>query len=269
MRLTGIISALVSVVLYARARPTHGLHPRTDASYQACLNKGTQILQQISASTSDAAGITDKYNKLYAPFAGKPVALPTTGGVGEEIMELLGAEEEQGPKQLLQISIARPNQETAYKNCFDIKNGVIAALENFNDQFFYNPNAATSNKQNPQKTTANSLQWNNLVAEQYKSLGGSLSTLSHILRYEIANAVTVDIIDTALGMSTLPKEDGWTVVTQGGAGDEMFRALLGTDNGQGAGYILKDYRASMPGKHIQAIRVKDDDGERAMIIDFA
>jgi hypothetical protein len=65
-----------------------------------------------------------------------------------------------------------------------------------------------------------------------------------------------------------PVVDGWTVVKRGGQGDGMFKALLGTDNGQGARRRLRDYRASMPGKSIQAMRVKDDDSGRAMIIDF-
>jgi hypothetical protein len=48
----------------------------------------------------------------------------------------------------------------------------------------------------------------------------------------------------------------------------MFKALLGTENGRGAGYMLKDYRASMGRKSIQAIRVKEQDREHAMLIDY-
>ncbi|KAJ7681224.1 hypothetical protein B0H17DRAFT_1138654 [Mycena rosella] len=38
-------------------------------------------------------------------------------------------------------------------------------------------------------------------------------------------------------MPALPVANGWTVVVPGGPGDEMFKALLGTDNGKGAEYI--------------------------------
>ncbi|KAJ7242662.1 hypothetical protein C8J57DRAFT_1084161, partial [Mycena rebaudengoi] len=121
------------------------------------------------------------------------------------------------------------------------------------------------------KTAATSLQWDTIVGEQYKSLGGSLACLQHILRYQILNDDTENIIKQAVDQELgLPVEGEWTVVqpgSPGSAGDNMFKALLGTENGQGAGYMLKDYRSSMPGKAIKRIRVQHD-GVSMMIIDF-
>ncbi|KAJ6628095.1 hypothetical protein B0H10DRAFT_1991526 [Mycena sp. CBHHK59/15] len=169
--------------------------------------------------------------------------------------------------QFVGITIGREGQEIAYKNYFDVPNGIIVAAENFNDKFFYISDKPMSNKANPVKTKDNSLQWNNIVAEQYKSLGGSLADLRHILRFEISNDDTTTIIDQAIKMAALQVVNEWTVVKEGGPGDDMFKALLGTNNGQGAGYMLKDYRTSMAEKAIQAIRVKVHD-EYAMIIDY-
>ncbi|KAJ6480468.1 hypothetical protein C8R47DRAFT_1074222 [Mycena vitilis] len=273
MRLAGIISALGCVLLYVGALPTHDFHKRTlfaidlgdrgqDTSYQTCLNKGTQILQKISASTSDTVGITAKYNELYAPFSHQ-TPFNTKKGSGSEIAGFLG-----GRVSLVQVTVGRPNQVIAYKNYFDVTKGIIVAADNFNNKFFYDPANPTSG--NPPRTTENSVQWNNIIAEQYKALAlteGSLSTISHILQYEIVNADTNNVIEQAVA-SALPKQGDWTVVTQGGTGDEMFKALLGTDNGQGAGYLLKDYRTSMSRKSIQAIRVQMIAEAGMMIIDF-
>jgi hypothetical protein len=77
------------------------------------------------------------------------------------------------------------------------------------------------------------------------------------------------IIEQAINMKpAFLVVDGWTMIIRGGQGDGIFKALLGTDNGQGGHHMLRDYRASMPRKSIQAIQVKDDDGGRAMIVYF-
>ncbi|KAJ6619209.1 hypothetical protein B0H10DRAFT_2027179, partial [Mycena sp. CBHHK59/15] len=209
-------------------------------------------------------GLTDKYNKLYAPFAEKS-EISTISSDGEDIVTLLDTKIS---NELVEITIGCTGQEIAYKNYFDVPNGIIVAAQNFNDRFFYISDKPMSNKAKPVKTKDNSLQWNNIVAEQYKSLGGSLEDLRHILRFEISNDDTTLIIDRAIKMAALQVVNEWMVVKEGGPGDDMFKALLGTNNGQGAGYMLKDYRTSVANKAIQTIRVKVHDDEYAMIIDY-
>jgi hypothetical protein len=208
--------------------------------------------------------VKDKYNEIYAPLS------TTESDVGQSsdattVASLLGLD--LAELHLAQVSVARPDTEVAYKNYFDVTNGIIVAAHNFNELFFYDANSPTSPKGLPEKTSDNSLQWNNIVAEQYKSLGGSLAGLSHIVRFEITNEDTKAVIEQALGDKSIPvDEGGWKVTTPD---SDIFKALLGTDNGQGAGYLLKDYRVSMTGTDIEAIRVKEDDDEMFMIIDFS
>jgi hypothetical protein len=160
-------------------------------------------------------------------------------------------------------------QDTAYRNYFDTANGIIVGADNYNERFFYYPDNPRSNKANPVKTADNSLNWDMLVGEQYKALGGDLSNLQHILRFEIENPDTKTVIDRVLAADpSFPVENGWTVLKPEGATDIMFTVLLGTDNGKGGGFILKDYRKTMIGKSIQAFRVKEEDDEHYMIIDF-
>ncbi|KAJ7129160.1 hypothetical protein C8R44DRAFT_907318 [Mycena epipterygia] len=263
MHLNFLIFTVVSA-FYAAALPTNEYEKRAVDPYSRCLNTGTQILQDIQ---SDTAGLTAKYNQFYAPFATKGVI-----DTPSDIKTLMGTLDMSNA--IVQISVAREGQEAAYRNYFDVTNGIIIAAENFNDRFFSNkPNGG-----NPVKTIDNSLQWDDIVGGQYRSLGGSLSNLKHILQFEIINDDTKAIAARAFKNSALPVVNGWTVVTEpdsstGPEGD-IFKALLGTDNGKGAGYMLKDYRASMPGKAIQAIRVQrytideDDEPEPMMIIDY-
>ncbi|KAJ7879403.1 hypothetical protein B0H13DRAFT_1892212 [Mycena leptocephala] len=105
-------------------------------------------------------------------------------------------------------------------------------------------------KQYPEKTKDNSLQWNDIVAERYKSLGGSLSlaNLRRILREDIINDDT-NMINM---IPAFPVVEGWTAVKRGGQGMECS----------------KHYWEQITGRGHVAMRVKDDDSGRAMIIDF-
>jgi hypothetical protein len=189
----------------------------------------------------------------------------TDSGTGKGIKDLLTTVSD----ELVLFTVGREGQDTAYTNYFDTANGIIVGADNYNEKFFYYPDNPRSNKANPVKTADNSLNWDMLVGEQYKTLGGDLSNLQHILRFEIGNPDTKTVIDQILAADpSFPVENGWTVLKPEGATDIMFTVLLGTDNGQGGGFILKDYRQTMIGKSIQAFRVKEDDDEHYMIIDF-
>ncbi|KAJ7107992.1 hypothetical protein C8R43DRAFT_1044429 [Mycena crocata] len=265
MRLNLFVSTLVSV-LYVAALPSK-LTGRGDAAalLQKCITKGDGILQKIQSATTDTAGLTDKYDNIYKTLA-TDAELSTDSGTGEEISDLFGGAVSD---EIIKFTVARADQETAYTNYFDTAKGIIVGADNYNEKFFYIPENRLSNKNNPQRTADNSLNWNTLVGEQYKILGGELSELQHILRFEIENTDTKAIITQVLGASIpYPVDNGWTVLKPNGATENMFKALLGTDNGQGAGFMLKDYRASMNGKSIQAIRVKEEDDEFYMIVDF-
>ncbi|KAJ6552804.1 hypothetical protein B0H19DRAFT_1263248 [Mycena capillaripes] len=268
MRLNFLAYTLLSALCIG-ALPTHRGNRRADALYTKCLAKGNEILHDIQSSRADTQGLTDKYNKLYAPLMKK-----ATFGSSSRTVQEIGTLLDITISNLVQISVTRPGQgrQVAYKNYFDVDSGIIVAAENFNARFFYIEEDPESNKADPVKTAANSLQWNTIVGEQYKSLDGSLARLQHILRYQILNDDTEEIIKQAVDQKLgLPVERGWTVAqpgSPGSAGDNMFKALLGTENGRGAGYMLKDYRSSMPGKAIKRIRVQIEDGIPMMVIDF-
>ncbi|KAJ7441316.1 hypothetical protein B0H11DRAFT_2292446 [Mycena galericulata] len=209
MRFNFLICSTVSFALYAAALPRSDNEKRAGDPYTTYLNKGVTILQDISCSSSDTDGLTAKYNQLYAPFATKS-EVDTASGDGQTVVEILEIEPS---TSLVQFSIAREGQETAYKNFFDVANGIIVGVDNFNDKFFYVSKSPSSNKANPAKTVDNSLQWNSIVGEQFKTLGGSLANLQHILRFEIKNQGTIDMIEKALDMHPpLPVQNGWTVV---------------------------------------------------------
>ncbi|KAJ7612904.1 hypothetical protein DFH06DRAFT_147599 [Mycena polygramma] len=274
MRLNLLVSALLSVfyvaalprTLYERAPPLDTL-----AVIKQCTAKGTQILADVSAATGDTAGISDKYDTLYRPLStSKDISSRSEAASG--IREVLVSAGLQVSDQITEYVVKRRARysKAAYTNYFDIEHGVIVAAANFNYLFFYEPNERGSLPANgARQDEPNALGWNQIVGEQYKSLtGGKMSTLQHILQYEIANPGTLAVMRAVLdAQPPLPQdEEGWTVVPPE---HTMFSALLGTDNGKGGGRMLKDYRASMSGKALTAIRIKEDDLNWCMIEDYA
>ncbi|KAJ7775762.1 hypothetical protein DFH07DRAFT_767164 [Mycena maculata] len=274
MRLHLIIYALISI-LYVGALPTDRNDKRSDpppdtrTPYEKCLDNGKKILKAIADSPGDTADLTIDYNKLYHPFT-VPSKLDTASGDGKTIQKLVGIT--LSPElDVMKVgrSLPKSDRDIAYQNYFDAKNGLIVGAYNFNKRFFDIPGESPPGSDLPPMTPQTSLHWSQFVGEQYKSSQGSLAKLRYILRLDIENTVTHEIIDRAVSASPpLPVQGEWTVVDRTGQ-TELFTALLGTDNGQGAGYMLKDYKSTMRGKEIQAIRVQNHRSTYHMIIDYS
>ncbi|KAJ7775769.1 hypothetical protein DFH07DRAFT_767170 [Mycena maculata] len=270
MRLHFIIYALISV-LYVGALPTDRNDKRSDpptdtrTPYQKCLDNGNKVLKEIAGDTAD---LSSDYDKLYRPFT-RQSKLTTTTGVGKTIKNLVGIN--LSPDlEIMKVGRTEDEDDVAYENYFDVAHGLIVGASNYNDIFFNIPTSKHPDPDLPEMTSANSLHWAQFVGEQYKSLRGSLADLQHILRFDIDNKVTQGIIKQALTVDPpLPVQGKWTVITPTGPTEDLFTALLGTNNGQGAGFMLKDYKSTMRGKTIQAIRVQSDGRDYHMIIDYS
>ncbi|KAJ7917647.1 hypothetical protein B0H13DRAFT_2441205 [Mycena leptocephala] len=225
MRLNLLVSTLLSV-LYVAALPAQlaergevywlpafselHLNVAQDAAklIGACETKGNRIRQIIESATADTTGLTDKYNQLYKPLVAQS-EINTDSGPGKKIKDLLTTVSD----ELVLFTVGREGQDTAYTNYFDTANGIIVGADNYNEKFFYDPNNPRSNRANPVKTADNSLNWDMLVGEQYNALGGDLSNLQHILRFEIENTDTKTVIDQVLAADpSFPVENGWTIL---------------------------------------------------------
>ncbi|KAJ7153677.1 ribosomal protein S5 domain 2-type protein [Mycena filopes] len=194
--------------LCIEAAPTHRGHKRAldPALYNTFLQRGTTILQAIEASSADTPGLTARYNALYAPFTKDSIIGSGTSQFAE-IQEVIAAP---AISKLVQLSVTRSgtNRQPAYTNYFDVANGIIVGANNFNAKFFFMEGQDGTSDSDPVRTAANSLPWNALVGEQYKALGGNLGQLQHILRYQILNEETLEIMQAAVDMQTLPPMGG-------------------------------------------------------------
>ncbi|KAJ7603680.1 hypothetical protein DFH06DRAFT_1392722 [Mycena polygramma] len=271
MRLTLLISTLLSVIyvaalpreIYERAKPLDAA-----AVIKQCTAKGIEILSEIADATGDTPGLTEKYNTLYAPLSSRET-VDKSEDETEEIREVLAEAGLQVSDQFFKYVVQRSRRDAAaYTNYFDIAEGIIVADSNFNYLFFYDQSQQKSlPKYGLRKDEPNALGWNQIVGEQYKTLANrDVSSLKHILRFNIGNEGTLAVVKAFLEMPTLPKDSaGWTVLSPG---QVEFNALLGTDNGKGGGRMLKDYKASMPGRSLKAIRIKKRDIMYHMIEDY-
>ncbi|KAJ6461549.1 hypothetical protein C8R47DRAFT_1327384 [Mycena vitilis] len=273
MRLTLLVSTVLSV-LYVAALPgaLNARAPPLDpqAVIKQCTARGTEILGEIAAAKADAPGISEKYNTLYEPLS-EIAPAANSDNTADDIREILQSAALPITGQLQKSVVKRKglHQKDAYTNYFDVTNGIIVAEGNYNYYFFYDPEGPGSNPANPvRKAEPNALGWNQIVAEQWKLLAhGDMSTIKHILRYNVANEGTRIVIQDLLAKAhPLPKDNnGWTVVSPG---QTEYTTLLGTDNGKGGGRMLKDYRASMAGISIKTIRIKEEESLYHMIEDY-
>ena len=102
--------------------------------------------------------------------------------------------------------------------------------------------------------------------------GSPVSNLNKILHSEISNQDTRNIVENVCDRlgdekpDPCPPEDGLSY----GINSDEGKALLGTPNGLGAGWLLAQHRSEFPGKMITSVRISgvDDEFEPSINMEF-
>jgi hypothetical protein len=264
MRLTPIYP-LLTLLTFAYALPAPGtdVHaaPVTRApecnSVATCKVKGQKVWDLLTAATTDTAGISAKYEESY-----KSLEVASTVGTvfnaGKRVKTIMKALGVTLPSSLKGIEIkGKTAGQSAYENYFS--SNAIFAINNFKAQ-------------DPVET-AKQVNWNVVAFEQFKNAGGKPTDLKYVMRFEISNAGTKAVLEevykSAGKEADITAEDTqeWQSWTHSGNGDS-FLGLLGTPNGNGAGYILSDYAATLGQKSIQAIHTGRQEGQWSMVVEY-
>jgi hypothetical protein len=109
--------------------------------------------------------------------------------------------------------------------------------------------------------------------EQYKEvLPGNVKDLKYVMNFEIKPDETKNVLKevyVAAGKEAdVTKEDtDWETWTHA-ANADAFLGLLGTDNGNGAGYLLVDYAATLGKKNIAGIHTKRQEGQWSIVVEY-
>ncbi|KAJ7204183.1 hypothetical protein GGX14DRAFT_647773 [Mycena pura] len=261
------------------------VHPRALVSRASCTDtvscaeKGKELFTKTTAATADtpSAKTGDLYAASYAPHA-TPTTLNTQTGVGRQIFALFTKLRNSGvrlpplQKPLLaesalqqQVEVSIPGK-TAGQFAFDnaYAPGVIVGLNNFREE--------------DSVAQGSQVGWNVVAFEQYKAFRGASppSDLRFVMRFHIDNAVTIQVLKDVYnthGLSDQATQDDteWTrwAVDDENCGNDVVMALLGTDNGKGAAFLLIDYKTSVGNKNIVAIYTRRQEGLWAFVVEYA
>jgi hypothetical protein len=101
--------------------------------------------------------------------------------------------------------------------------------------------------------------WSDVVFLEWQKLCEKvhvpLNSLKHIIRYNVDNGPTEDVIQDVFGLNT----KDWSEISHGRTfypGEEEFTALLGTPNGSGVAYMLIDHKGQFGQVRVKSITVK-------------
>jgi hypothetical protein len=121
---------------------------------------------------------------------------------------------------------------------------------------------------------AKKLNWNVIAFEGYKRSGQKAADLKYVLRQDITNAGTKAVLEEVYkgaqkGSEITQATTKWETWTYDDAKHrDAFLALLGTPNGNGAGYILVDYAATLKDKKIVSIHTRRLERWWAMAVEY-
>ena len=265
MRLTPIYP-LLALLTFAYALPAPGTDahaaPVTRAnaecnSIATCKVKGQKVWGLVTAATTDTAGTTAKYTASY-----KSLEVPSTVGTvfnaGKRVKTIMKAIGVTLTGNLKGIEIkGKTAGHAAYEHYFS--SNAIFAINNF--------------KAEDPVEAAQQVNWNVVAFEEYKNSGGKPTDLKYVMRFEISNAGTKAVLEEvykSAGKEADIKENDtkeWQSWTHSGNGDS-FLGLLGTPNGNGPGYILSDYAATLGQKSIHAIHTGRVEGQWSMVVEY-
>lgn len=138
-----------------------------------------------------------------------------------------------------------------YQNIYNVPAGFILADQNFSPAF-ESPEFPAKGQAYPklqQWSDVTFLEWQNQAAS---NVGG----LKNILRSNIINLDTRNMMDTALQMMTPPQAIGfWGSQVTFEMTSDQGKALLGTPNGGGVAWILINHKAQLGIKTISSVTI--------------
>lgn len=243
MRITAIYPFLL-LLASAYASPT----PKPDCnSIATCKDKGEKVWKLVQEASADTPGLSDKY-ELYKAYKKFDTVDTLTNYLGKGIKALMKGFTDL-PDQLKKTTITGKTQGTdAYEHFY--ASGTIVANNNFR-----------------QEDPVGAVNWNVIAFEGYKEAGFQPSDLKYVLRFEISNAGTKAVIEEVYKDAKKDvagsEWEKWTYT----ANQNEFLGLLGTPNGNGPGYILTDYAATLK-KKIAGIHTKKVDREWSMVVEY-
>lgn len=101
--------------------------------------------------------------------------------------------------------------------------------------------------------------WSDVVFLEWKKLCKKahvpVSSLKHVIRYNVDNKPTEDVIQDVFGLD----RPDWSKISRGRRfhpDEEEFAALLGTPNGSGVAYMLIDHKGQFGQMRVKSITVK-------------
>jgi hypothetical protein len=260
MKLTAIYSLFLFTAAYAV--PASECTPQNNlaacGSIAACKPKGQKVWDLVQNAKADTPGTDTKYKASYEKLEEKS-SVDTVFNAGKRVKTLMKALGVTVSKKLQKVLIKGKGDSgaVAYEHLFD--KGLIVAVNIF--------------KAEDPVPTKDQVNWDVVAFEQYKELlPGNVKDLKYVMNFEIKPDETKNVLKevyVAAGKEAdVTKEDtDWETWTHA-ANADAFLGLLGTDNGNGAGYLLVDYAATLGKKNIAGIHTRRQGREWSIVVEY-
>jgi hypothetical protein len=261
MKLTAIYSLFLFTAAYAvpasESTPPHIL---ACGSIAACKTKGQKVWDLVQSATTDTPDTDTKYKASYQTLE-KKSTIETVFNVGKRVKTIMKSPgiNVDVSKKLNHVLIKGKGDSgaVAYEHLFD--KGLIVAVNIFKAE---DPVAKEAQ-----------VNWDVVAFEQYKELlPQNVKDLKYVMNFEIKPDDTKNVLKevyVAAGKEAdVTKDDtDWEMWTHDAHAD-AFLGLLGTDNGNGAGFLLVDYAATLGKKKIAGILTRRQEGQWSIVVEY-
>ena len=140
-----------------------------------------------------------------------------------------------------------------FLNVYNTKAGYIVAYNNFGPAFMI--------RKNPVKILPDVRAWSDVTfvewQTQAQNTNQDITQLRYVIRYQIANKETLDIIKRIVGNVRTLYFPGVTIsmTKANGKPNAKGRAILGTPNGAGVAYLLATHKVQLGHKMIESVQL--------------
>jgi hypothetical protein len=192
--------------------------------YNDFKRKGAQLMVNLGQAVADVTRVDKDFSEQFsARYETKSESADIPANVPVD-----------NPSSYKKIETGPKGKNSAYVNYASVADATLIAGWNY----------AAEDKEGEGARLSNS----EILYQQYKSAGGSISTLRQVVRSSIENQDTLKIMDMCTGKK-LEKIAGKTYTL----GEDDFNALLATDNCKGVAYMLTDHARESGGKTLTSI----------------
>jgi hypothetical protein len=241
MKFTAIFPPLL-LLTSAYAKPP--AKPATDpmcSTIETCRKKGEdvwKIVLDAQKKGADTPGLSKQYKDHYEPRTEKEDGDVLPNAAASEVEEIgefmnlpgLGVHM---PKTMKMVEIDWPAYQHFYSN------GVIVGSMKF--------------KEHDQVDKNHQLHWNVIAFEGYLQAKLKPENLMYVITHHVTDAETIKVIEEVYKEKKKDKGqkkwETWTLADH----RDVFMTLLGTQQGNGAAFILSDYAKTLSHKTIKAV----------------